>query len=135
MSAYSEVVTQFSDGELLLEALQEMGFQPRNCIGKPEQLEGYKGDKRQQRADIIIPRRQVGGASNDIGFTRGPDGKYGAVISDYDSSRYDAEWLKKLRASYTDKGILKQAKKAGLKFVSKKRNEVTGKMDYNFLRQ
>jgi hypothetical protein len=124
-----------------------MGFQPKNCIGKPEPLIGYQGDYRTadgeghtkdaskaMKADIIIPRAQVGGASNDIGFRRGPDGKYGAIISDYDSSRYNAEWMTKLRAAYTDKGIMKSAAKAGLKLISKAKNPVTQKMDYQFLK-
>lgn len=147
MSAYSEVVTQFTDGELLIEALREMGFQPVNCIGNPKPLVGYQGDFRTadgeghtkdaskaMRADIILPRAQVGGASNDIGFKRGADGKFAAIVSDYDSSRYNAEWMKKLRAGYTDKGIMKSAAKAGLKFISKGKNPITQKMDYQFLK-
>lgn len=147
MSAYSEVVTQFTDGELLIEALREMGFQPVDCIGKPQPLVGYQGDFRTadgeghtkdaskaMRADIILPRAQVGGASNDIGFKRGADGKFSAIVSDYDSSRYNSAWMTKLRAGYTDKGIMKSAAKAGLKFISKGKNPITQKMDYQFLK-
>jgi hypothetical protein len=34
--------------------------------GRP--LVGYLGDARAERAQIIIPRRQLDAASNDIGF-------------------------------------------------------------------
>lgn len=133
MSAYSETaVKDFKDGELLIQALEEMGFKPVNCIGKPQHLEGYQGDKREQTADIIIPRKQVGGAANDIGFVRKPDGTYTAIISEYDSSRYNAGWLKKLRVSYTDKGIQRQAKRAGLTAV--KRESGKGQIVYEFLK-
>ena len=134
MSAYSEVKTQFNDGGLLIEALEEMGFKPENHIGNPQRLTGYQGDRRTDVADIIIPRTQVGRASNDIGFVRGSDGTFRAIISDYDSSKYDTQWLKQVRASYTDKGIMKSAKLAGLRFVSKAKNAKTGKMDYQFLK-
>lgn len=132
MSAYSEVSTQFNDGELLIEALTEMGFTPQNHIGKPQPLTGYQGDKRTDVADIIIPRTQVGGSSNDLGFIRGEDGKFKAIISDYDSTKYNEKWLKTLRTNYADKGIMRQAKRAGLRFVSKK--PVKGQMHYEFLK-
>ena len=83
MSAYSEQTTEFKDGEVLIQALLEMGFgEVRNCIGNPEQLEDYQGRKRKQVADIIIPRKYVPGASNDIGFVRNADGKFGEAGSD-----------------------------------------------------
>jgi len=145
MSAYSEVQTQFTDGELLIEALKELGYNPVNCIGKPEPLIGYQGDYRTadgeghtrdaskaMRADVIIPRSQVGGSSNDVGFVRGSDGKFSAIISDYDSRRHNAEWLKKLRTAYAEKGILKQAKRAGLTLTGKK--TVNGKVQFQFLK-
>lgn len=132
MSAYSEVSTQFTDGELLIEALTEMGFTPENHIGKPQHLTGYHGDKRKDVADVIIPRAQVGGSSNDIGFVRGDDGKFRAIISEYDSRHYGEQWLKKLRAGYADKGILRQAKLAGLRAIGRK--VVKGQIQYEFLK-
>lgn len=76
-------------------------------------LEGYAGDKREDLAEIIIPRRHVGGAANDIGFKLNEDGSYGAIISAYDSRSnsakkskfhdersYNDKWLKKLNQRY-----------------------------------
>lgn len=109
-----------------------MGFQPRNCIGQPQHLEGYHGDQRQQVADIIIPRKQVGGASNDIGFVKGPDGTFRAVISDYDSSRYTSKWLNEVKTNVADLGIQRQAKRMGLRLGERK--VVKGQIQYEFLR-
>jgi hypothetical protein len=73
-----------------------MGFKPTRH-GSPVQLEGYTGDRRTQTAEIIIPRKQVGAASNDIGFKQQADGTFTAIISDYDSRTYNADWLKTVK--------------------------------------
>lgn len=130
MSAYSELKTEFKDGELLLAALTGMGFKPINCIGKPQQLTGYHGDKRQEIADIIIPRSQVGGASNDIGFVK-RGGKFHPIISDYDSQTYDSKWLDKVKVGSAEAGILRQAKRGGLRLSSKK--VVNGVTEFQFI--
>lgn len=78
-------------------------------------LEGYQGDQRTDVAEIIIPRRHVGGAANDVGFKQQADGTWSAIVSDYDShsgqaaskskyakgtTGYDALWLKRLNQRY-----------------------------------
>lgn len=120
MSAYNEIETEYTDQDCLVEALKEMGYQPQ-VSEKPQHLEGYHGDQRQQTAEIIIPRKQVGGASNDVGFKRNADGKFTAIVSDYDrSSNFNVKKQEQLKKLYTEKKVMKQAKTAGLKFVSKK---------------
>jgi hypothetical protein len=109
-----------------------MGYtEVENHIGNPQQLVGYHGDLRAQRADLIIRRKHIGSASNDIGFVKSADGTYAAIISDYDSGRHNAQWTAKLRNAYADKGIMRQAKRAGLKFIDKKM--VKNKMKYEFI--
>src|SRR5271170_265153 len=120
MSAYNEIETQFSDQGCLVEALKEMGYQPQ-VSEKPQNLEGYHGDRRQQTAEIVIPRRQVGGASNDVGFKKNADGTFTAIISDYDkSTHFGLKKQTELKAKYAEKMSMKQAKANGLKFVGKK---------------
>jgi len=51
----------------LVETLQELGNEPEVC-GEGKFLLGYLGDERSERAQVIIPRRQLDPASNDIGF-------------------------------------------------------------------
>lgn len=120
MSAYNEIETTYSDQACLVEALKEMGYHPQ-VSETPQNLEGYHGDKRTQTAEIIIPRKQVGGASNDVGFKRNADGTFTAIVSDYDkSSNFNAKKQAELKKLYTEKVAMKQAKANGLKFVSKK---------------
>jgi hypothetical protein len=78
-----------------------------------DQLEGYQGDKRKERAHIILPRKQVGGAANDIGFVRGADGKFSATISAYDQGRHDAKWLGTIREKFVVAKQMKEWKKQG----------------------
>lgn len=132
MSAYSEQTTEFKDADVLCEALASMGVKgvQRHAVAQP--LEGYQGDKRDETAEIIIPRKYVGGASNDIGFKRSPSGSYSAVISQFDSSRYNAQWLKKLKATYAEGAVMKQAAKGGLRFTGKKK--VNGKVQLQFVK-
>ncbi len=120
MSAYNEIETQFSDEGCLVEALKEMGYQPQ-VNTKAQKLEGYHGDKREQTAEIIIPRRQVGGASNDVGFKKNADGTYTAIISDFDGGgNFGKKKQQQLKQLYAEKMAIKQAKANGLKFLGKK---------------
>src|ERR1039457_4125011 len=100
MSKYSSISTCFDDQDALVEALKADGFRPHlatdQVAGDP--LTGYQGDKRKDRAPVIIPRQQIGGASNDIGFRRGTDGTFSAVISEFDKGcGRDDQWLGKIR--------------------------------------
>jgi len=120
VSSYNEIQTIYSDQQCLIEAIKELGYQPQ-VNEKPQHLEGYHGDERQQTAEIIIPRKQVGGASNDVGFKRNADGTFTAIISDYDkSATFNAKKQQQLKVAYTEKVAMKQAKGNGLKFVGKK---------------
>ena len=117
MSAYSTNKTLFKDKACLLAALAEMGFDSSKVEvhEKATNLHGYQGDVRADVAEIIIRRKYVGGASNDMGFKKNADGTYGAIISEYDSRRYNAAWLGKLSAAYARNGIIEKAKRLGLR--------------------
>jgi hypothetical protein len=71
-------------------------------------LYGYKGDKRQDKANIIVRRKYVGRSSNDIGWERQEDGTYKAIISKFDSSKYNKDWNDKLTMNYS----IEQAKES-----------------------
>jgi hypothetical protein len=96
MSAYREQKTSINDAQCLMTALQAKGFKPVRHTAAV-QLEGYHGDRRQQTAEIVIPRAQVGSASNDIGFKLQANGNYTAIISAFDSTKYNEAWLKDVR--------------------------------------
>lgn len=143
MSAYSELKTEFKDADLLIAALKEMGYTAQNHTKDPQPLVGYQGDYRTadghghttdaslaMKADIIIPRKQVGSSSNDIGFVK-RNGKYFPIISDFDSTRHNAAWLNTLKVKVAEVGILRQAKRAGYRLTSKK--VVNGETQFKFL--
>jgi hypothetical protein len=55
----------------------------------PQPLVGWLGDRREQKAEIIIRKEHLGAASNDIGFTRNQKGHLVALISDFDGHRFN----------------------------------------------
>jgi hypothetical protein len=134
MSAYSTNETQFKNKELLLQALAEMGFDASTVeVNETAQhLYGYHGDKRADTAEIIIRRKHIGSASNDIGFKLQSNGTYGAVISDYDSNRFNSAWRGKLTAAYARAGIIQTAKRQGLRFAGT--IQKNGKTQLSFIR-
>lgn len=125
MSAYSTNQTEFRDKDLLLCALAEMGFDASKLrvYDTPHALIDFQGhqthyiDATGDKAEIIIPRKYVGGAANDIGFRKTANGTYEAIISAYDSHRYNAQWLGKLTASYARHGVINKMAKMGYKYA------------------
>ncbi len=121
MSAYKEVKTKITDVSALVEALCACP----NRIGRawtaedievheePVALYGYKGDRRAQRAHVVIRRGKVGGASNDIGFTRQEDGTFAAQISQFDHGFYGQKWQDKLGQEYGFAHTRARAEEAG----------------------
>lgn len=132
MSKYAEKQTEFKDGTLLVEALKALGFDTVEVHDKAQRLEGYQGDLRANTANIIVRRKYVGSASNDLGFKQNADGTYTAIISDYDSSRYNRQWLTNLKTEYAKAGVMRQAARAGLRFT--RQTGENGKIQLKFLK-
>ena len=102
MSRYCTVKTQFKDGEALFKALMETGNWTEAQIevhSDPQNLYGYLGKMRPEKAHIIIRRAHVGRSANDIGFMKKEDGTYEALISEFDSAKYGAQWIGRLKGS------------------------------------
>ena len=119
MSAYGEYETTLSEQNFLVEGLTAMGYRVEvHAEGAP--LVGYHGDERPERAHVIIRRAQLDTASNDIGFVRGADGRFQAILSEYDRSiGYDDRWLGKVHQHYKEKQTLAVAKAKGYIFRGK----------------
>ena len=100
MSHYTVVRTRMVDRQALVAALADLGFPDVEVHDEPKPLIGYRGDQRAQRAHVIVRRRHIGRASNDIGFARQQDGSYQALISRFDRARFNARWLERLHARY-----------------------------------
>lgn len=109
MSHFTRIRTQLRDAETLVEALHAVGHPHVEVHDHPQTLYGYQGDPRPEKAEVVIRREHIGSASNDIGFTRRPDGSFEAIISEYDRSRYDKAWLTRLTHSYSHAATLRYA--------------------------
>lgn len=100
MSHFTTMTTQLTDTEALRAALADVGYREVEVHDQPQPLYGYQGDRRADRAHVIVRRKHVGRLSNDIGFLRQDDGTFLAVISDYDRARHDERWLGRLTARH-----------------------------------
>ena len=119
MSAYGEYETTLYEQKFLVEGLFAMGY-TAEVHHQSAPLIGYHGDERPERAHVIIRRAQLDSASNDIGFVRGADGRFRAILSEYDRSiGYDAQWLGKVHQHYKEKQTLAVAKAKGYIFRGK----------------
>jgi hypothetical protein len=103
-------------------ALADLGFAASKVeVHETAQpLYGYKGDRRPEKAEIIIRRKYVGHLSNDLGFAFSKEtGAYEALISDYDRSRegYHQGWLAKLTQRHSYHLVMQQAELAGFTVV------------------
>lgn len=127
MSHFSTLKTNVSDPDALRRAILEVGspiggkFQEQHVICQTGlTLYGYTGDDRSRLkpsdpnyaplCEVVIRRQTIGEASNDVGFSRGPDGNLQAHISDWDEKWFGAAWLNKVQQRY---GVIK-AKEAAL---------------------
>ena len=89
MSKYLVIETVITDEAILADALkqvsQEMGFEWERHQ-QPESLVGYQGRQREETAEFIVRRHQLGRASNDLGWKR-KDGKFQVIVSEFDHSK------------------------------------------------
>ena len=114
MSKYMAFESQtFANGDLLLEALSDLGF-ATVTQGQGLPLDGW--DKRDRRmADIIIRRSDVRHHHllSDIGFQKSAAG-YVAVIDDMDLDyRLGKDFVTKLQSRYHEAAARKMAKRLG----------------------
>ncbi len=101
--------TAFKDRECLLKALAECGYGTVE-EGESLSLYGYQGDRRPETAQIVVRRKFIGSASNDLGFQK-TDAGYVAVISEYDQQyMMQGKFLTALRTNYNLKSAEKLAR-------------------------
>jgi hypothetical protein len=100
MSHFTCIKTQIKHQDALIKALADVGFKNIEVHETAQHLYGYQGDVRQQKAEVIIRRQNIGLYSNDIGFKRQEDGQFEAIISEYDRHKYSQEWLNGLTQRY-----------------------------------
>ena len=123
MSEYTLVELELNDGDCIKAALKELGYVFEEHK-EAQQLVGYGGDRRQQRANIIVRRQHVGNASNDVGFHKKANGDYDMIISEFDrSTKNGSKFMNNLKQIYGKHKFLKQAKRLGFKVKSQKVDE------------
>ena len=121
MSAYATVQTQFRDQQALVQALGEIGYAEVEVHAEAQALYGYHGDVRPEKAHVIVRRQHVGQAANDVGFVRGQDGTFQAIVSAYAGLRpFTAEKQKQLRQRYACCALKVEAAKNGWKVAETK---------------
>ena len=129
MSAYGEFVTEFKEQGYLVKALEQLGYVVE-VHAQAQALQGYMGDTRKQTADVIIRREHVGAASNDIGFAKQGDGRFSAIISDYDMRLHGHSWLEKVKQGYAEQRTLAVAHQRG--YVLKRREVKDNRVQLQF---
>jgi Protein of unknown function (DUF1257) len=119
MSAYGEFDTVMRDERYLLECLKALGFEPE-IHKEPVALIDYCNRARPDKAHIVIPRGQLNKGSNDIGFLRGQDGRYSAILSQYDRQiGFNEKWLGKVSQRYKECQTMGVAIQQGYVFQGK----------------
>ena len=116
MSKYIECQTVIGDRKFLVAALAELGY---HVEVHPEgaALFGYEGRERPERAHVIIRRKELSPASNDIGFARSAEGRFVALLSEYDQQiGYDRKWLARVQQIYKEKQTIATARAKGYVF-------------------
>jgi Protein of unknown function (DUF1257) len=115
MSKYDSFQTTLTEEAPLVAALQALGYPVEIHTRRP--LFGYRGDERPERAHIIIRRQHLSSSANDIGFERGADGRFRAIVSEYDrSSGFGDAWLGRVHQRYKEERTLAMARKKGYIF-------------------
>lgn len=91
----------FPNRQLLFAALATLGYGEVE-EGEALPLSGYRGDVRPETAALVVRRRHLGPASNDLGFARTATG-YTPIISEYDQrTLHTGRFLPALRAAYSE---------------------------------
>ena len=119
MSKYSRQKSTYNDRDCLVAALNEQGYAEVEVHEEAVNLIGYHGDTRPEKANVIVRRKHIGTAANDLGFVRESDGTFSCIVSDYDSHKHGVEWMTGLKKAYTEKRLIKHAAKNGLKYLGK----------------
>jgi len=106
MSEFVVAKTCIRNRDILIESLVQIGVDAEHIqvheIAK--NLEGFTGDRRNQTAEIIIPKKYVGTASNDVGWKLQKDGSYSVIVSEFD--KRNPFWRKMLPQSAGGTGDL-----------------------------
>jgi predicted RNA binding protein YcfA (HicA-like mRNA interferase family) len=124
MSHYSKIETQIVDQTALIKALKDVGYSQVEIHGNPVPLYGYMGDQRPERANVVVRRKHISNASNDIGFVKSENGTYRAIVSEYDQQILGADWVEKVCKLYAYHAVVEKMEEQGF-VVEKQEGSLT----------
>ena len=104
MSKYNRQKSTYNDRDCLVAALNEQGYTEVEVHEEAVNLIGYHGDTRPEKANVIVRRKHIGTAANDLGFVKEADGTFSTIVSDYDSHKHGVEWM-----TGTQEGVHREA--------------------------
>lgn len=113
MSHYSKIDTEIVDQAALLKALKEVGYSDIEVHSEPVHLFGYMGDRRPEKAHVVVRRKHISNASNDIGFVKQADGRYEAIVSEYDEKLLGEDWVNKVCKIYAYYAVVEKLEEQG----------------------
>jgi hypothetical protein len=120
LSEYAVIQTQFRDAAVLAAALTDIGFpaqaiewheEPAVLHGPTIEVPGY--------AHLVIRGQHVGPGANDLGFVRGSDGVFQALVGVMEQRSRgwhgpnDQTWLGRLAAAYAVRQLAAQYQAKG----------------------
>jgi hypothetical protein len=120
LSEYAVIQTQFREPAVLAAALTDLGFpasviewhqEPVRLRGPTIEVPGY--------AHLVIRGWHVGPGANDLGFVRGPEGAFHALVGVMEQRTrgwhgpYDQGWLGQLAAAYAVRQLAAQYQAKG----------------------
>ncbi len=124
MSQYVKIDVKLTSEASIKEALDAIG-KPYETFEVAEPLVDYTGRRRSEtRAHIIVRRKHLSGASNDMGFEKMPDGSWRAHVSDYDMPPRSNVWPR-FKQEYAASVNTRAAKRKGYHV---QRTDVDGKI-------
>jgi len=108
MSHFTTIKTKITDSNALRKALKDLGY-PIIEEGHNLPLYGYQGDKRPQTANIVVRRKYISAASNDLGFIK-VGIAYEMIISEYDVDLLGSDFVNNLMQRYAYHKVLSETK-------------------------
>lgn len=132
MSKFVSVNLEFTDSECLKSSLAELGYTDIEEYADPQPLYGFQNDRREQTANIIIRRKHIGRASNDIGFVKNSKGTYDLIISEFDKAYHGDAFINKLPGIYGVNKVKKQVKSMGY-MISSQKTDAKGRVKIKIL--
>ncbi len=121
MSHYRKLKMKFIDKNALVEALCKFPGttwkkEHIKVYKEPIALRDFHGQPRPEKAEIVIDRKYINSASNDIGFSFNKEtNSYDVIVSDYDEMiGFNQNWLDNLGLTYGMEVVTKTCEEAGI---------------------